>query len=91
MVIPYTHEAVRLTGRWKQYADRAVTTAPGSYLEFAFQGDMAVIRFDTSITQPIHLWIQMDSGDLTETALDSYIRVRARTVGPHICRVIFKS
>ena len=91
MDIPYTHEAVRLTGRWKQYADRAVTTAPGSYLEFAFQGDMAVIRFDTSITQPIHLWIQMDSGDLTETALDSYIRVRARTVGPHICRVIFKS
>lgn len=93
MVIPYTHESVRLTGRWKQYPDCAVTTAPGAYFEFAFGGDMAVIRFDTAINQTphLHLWLQIDGGDMTEAALDSYIRIKTRTVGPHICRVIYKS
>ena len=93
MVIPYSHESVRLTGRWKQYPDRAVTTAPGSYFEFAFHGDMAVIRFDTMINQNphLHLWLQIDGGDMTEAALDSYIRIKTRTVGQHICRVTFKS
>ena len=92
MVIPYSHASVRLTGRWKQEPDRAVTTAPGSYLEFAFSGDMAVIRFDTAINQTphLHLWIQLDGGDRIETPVDSYLRVCAETPGVHICRVIFK-
>ena len=92
MVIPYSHASVRLTGRWKQEPDRAVTTAPGSYLEFAFSGDMAVIRFDTAINQTphLHLWVQLDGGDRIETPVDSYLRVCAETPGVHICRVIFK-
>lgn len=92
MVVSYSHESVRLTGRWKQYNDCAVTTAPGAYLEFAFAGDMAVARFDTSINQMphLHLWVRIDGGDMVETALDSYIRVKTQTVGPHICRIIFK-
>lgn len=93
MVVSYSHESIRLTGRWKQYPDRAVTTAPGSYFEFAFSGDMAVIRFDTTINQSprLHLWIRLDGGDMIETPVDSYLRVKAATVGQHICRVVFKS
>ena len=93
MIIPYSHESVRLTGRWKQYPDCAVTTAPGAYFEFSFGGDMAVIRFDTALNQMphLHLWIQIDGGDMTEATLDSYIRIKTRTVGPHTCRVIYKS
>lgn len=92
MVISYSHESVRLTGRWKQSGDCAVTTAPGAYLEFAFSGDMAVVRFDTSINQEprLHLWIQIDGGDMTEAIVDSYIRIRTRIAGPHICRIIYK-
>ena len=92
MVVPYSHESVRLTGRWKQYRDCAVTTATGSYVEFAFTGDMAVARFDTSINQEphLHLWISIDGGDMVEAALDRYIRIKTRTTGPHTCRIIFK-
>ena len=93
MVVPYSHESVRLMGRWKQYRDCAVTTATGSYVEFAFTGDMAVARFDTSINQEphLHLWISIDGGDMVEAALDRYIRIKTRTTGPHTCRIIFKS
>lgn len=92
MVVSYAHESVRLTGRWKQYKDCAVTTAPGAYLEFAFTGDMAVARFDTAINQEprLHLWVQIDGGDMTEAVLDPYIRIKTRTAGPHICRIIYK-
>lgn len=93
MVISYSHPSVRLTGRWKQYPDRAVTTAPGSYFEFAFRGDMAVIRFDVRINQTpyLHLWIQLDGGAMIETPIDYYLRVKASSNGVHQCRVIFKS
>lgn len=93
MVVSYTHESVRLTGRWARQADRAVTTAPGSYLEFSFSGNMAVARFDTSLNMRplLHLWIQLDGGDMTEAQIDEYIRVRANTPGVHTCRIIFKS
>ena len=92
MVVPYSHESVRLMGRWKQYRDCAVTTATGSYVEFAFTGDMAVARFDTSINQEphLHLWISIDGGDMVEAALDRYIRIKNRTTGPHTCRIFFK-
>lgn len=93
MVVPYTHESIRLTGRWKQYEDRAVVTAPGAYLEFAFQGDMAVVRFDTLINQEprLHLWIQVDGGDMVEAPIDKYLRIHTRTVGQHFCRIVYKS
>lgn len=93
MVITYSHESVRLTGRWKQYPDRAVTTTPGAYFEFAFNGDMAVIRFDTLINQEphLHLWIQLDGGAKIEAPVSPYLRVQASKVGQHICRVIYKS
>lgn len=93
MLIPYSHESVRLTGRWKQYSDRAVTTAPGAYLEFAFAGDMAVARFDTLINDPsqLHLWVQLDGGDMVEAPIAPYLRVKARAVGQHVCRIVYKS
>lgn len=92
MVVPYSHESIRLTGRWKQCAECAMTTAPGAYLEFAFSGNMAVARFDTSINQTpyLHLWIQIDGGDMVEATLDRYIRIKTRTAGLHTCRIIFK-
>ena len=46
MNIPYTHESIRLTGRWDRGADCATATATGSYIEFAFRGKMAVAKFN---------------------------------------------
>ena len=59
MVVPYTHESVRLTGRWAKLPGSAVTTAPGAYIECSFAGDMAVLRFDTTRNLPVvpHLWM----------------------------------
>ncbi len=93
MFISYTHESVRLTGRWKHYGDRAVATSAGSYIEFAFEGDMAVARFDVAINQMpyLHLWIQIDGGDMVEASVDRYIRIKTRNSGKHVCKMIFKS
>ena len=47
MFVPYTHESVRLTGRWDRSDPRcAIATATGSYIEFSFAGRMAVAHFD---------------------------------------------
>ena len=93
MVIPYTQESVRLTGRWARLPDRAVTTAPGAYIECAFEGDMAVLRFDVTRNVPVvpHLWISVDGGDRTEVMLDRYLRIRTSRPGRHTVQVIFKS
>lgn len=93
MVIPYSHESVRLTGRWARLPDRAVTTSPGAYFEFAFEGESATLRFDTLLNAPVvpHLWISLDGGDCTEVMLDRYIRIRTGRPGLHTGRVIFKS
>ncbi len=93
MRIAYTHESVRLTGRWDTRDSHcAVTTAPGSYIEFAFTGKMALLRFDVISNTPpmLHLWLQLDGGDLFEAPLDSHLRVCAKEEGYHICRVIYK-
>ncbi len=43
----YTHESIRLAGRWdKSDTKSAITTATGSYIEFAFEGNMALALFD---------------------------------------------
>ena len=92
MNIPYTHQSIRLTGRWDRGADCATATATGSYIEFAFRGRMAVAKFNiVSNAQPrLHLWIQIDGGDMVEANIDSHIRVMAREDGDHICRIIYK-
>ncbi len=93
MNIPYTHESIRLVGRWdRTNASHAVTTTTGSYVEFAFEGRMALARFDvTSNALPhLHLWVQIDGGDRVEVPIDSHLRVIAATDGKHICRIIYK-
>ena len=93
MNIPYTHESIRLTGRWDVTSpNAAVATATGSYIEFAFEGRMALANFDTrENAQPLlHLWVQLDGGDMIETIISDHIRVLAKNDGKHICRIIFK-
>ncbi len=93
MVIPVSHESIRLTGRWDTtYPHRAVTTTTGAYIEFCFEGNMAVARFDINRNcRPLlHLWIQLDGGDMFEAQIDRYIRISAKTAGLHTCRIIYK-
>lgn len=88
----FDHEAIRLTGRWAVCGDAAAATAAGSYLEAAFQGDMAVLHFDItySVDPYPHVWIGVDDGGVVEAPLDRYLRVRAQGPGPHMVRVIYK-
>lgn len=92
MRIPFDHEAVRFTGRWAVCGDSVAATAPGAYLEAAFQGTMAVLHFDmTYSAQPFpHVWIGVDGGALSETPLDRYLRIRAEGSGNHVVRLIYK-
>ena len=93
MHIPYTHESIRLTGRWdKTNPEAAVATATGSYIEFAFEGRMALVQFDANenATPLLHLWVQLDGGDMIETVISNHIRVIAKNSGKHVCRIIFK-
>lgn len=90
----YTDPSVRLTGRWDTTDPRyAEATATGSYIEFAFEGRMAVALFDTlTNAEPrLHLWIEIDGGVRTEATVEDYMRIDARTEGTHLCRIIFKS
>lgn len=93
MVVPYTHESVRLTGRWAKLPGSAVTTSPGAYIECSFAGDMAVLRFDTTRNLPVvpHLWISVDGGCRTEVMLDRYLRIRTAHTALHTAQIIFKS
>ncbi len=93
MNISYTHESIRLTGRWDMRDPHcAVATAAGSYLEFAFEGTMAVARFDViaNATPRLHLWIQLDGGVMVESPIDSHLRIKAPSDGFHICRIVYK-
>ena len=92
MNVPYTHESIRLTGRWDRGNTCATATATGSYIEFAFRGKMALARFNiVSNAQPrLHLWIQIDGGDMIEACIDSHIRIMAKENGDHVCRIIYK-
>ena len=93
MNIPYIHESIRLTGRWDTTNPAAaVTTNTGSYIEFAFEGRMALARFDViANAEPrLHLWLQLDGGDMIEAPIDSHLRVIAKDGGAHVCRIIYK-
>ena len=69
MRVSYDHESVRLTGRWdttnKAYAEATTT---GAYIEFAFEGRLAMAMFDISGNNApyLHLWIQVDGGAMVE-------------------------
>ncbi|MBQ2734323.1 MAG: hypothetical protein IJF33_00675 [Clostridia bacterium] len=89
----YQHESVRLTGRWDtRDPNAATTTTTGAYVEFAFEGRMALAHFDvlTNAAPYLHLWVQIDGGDMVEAPLDSHLRVMAKNDGKHICRIIYK-
>lgn len=93
MFVSYKDKSVRLTGRWDTTDERyAETTATGSYIEFAFEGKTAVACFDIEGNRfPfLHLWVQLDGGDMFECPLDAYLRVMAKTEGRHVCRIIYK-
>lgn len=85
--------SIRFVGRWGITRDRAVTTTPGAYFEFAFRGNWATLQFDTTWqNSPMpHLWISVDDGAMVETQLDRYLRIDALDEGDHVGRVIFKS
>ncbi|MBQ9785465.1 MAG: hypothetical protein IJW29_08180 [Clostridia bacterium] len=92
MNISYSHESVRLTGRWDRGERCATTTTTGAYIEFAFEGRMALARFDvvSNASPLLHLWIQLDGGVMTEAPIDSFLRVIAPDDGAHVCRIIYK-
>lgn len=93
MNIPYTHESIRLTGRWDRRDPKvAVTTTTGAYIEFAFEGNMALAHFDVfqNAEPRLHLWVQIDGGDMIETVIDNHLRIIAKNEGKHICRIIYK-
>ena len=94
MFVPYRHESIRLTGRWDvRDESEAVCTATGSYLEFCFEGKMAVAQFNTltnDVEQRLHLWIQVDGGVMTEAPIDRALRVICPEDGIHTVRIIYK-
>ena len=93
MRVSYRHESIRLTGRWDVRNESfAETTTTGAYIEFAFEGRMAMAIFDTwANPEPrLHLWVQLDGGAMVQTPIDSYLRIVAPTDGKHICRIIYK-
>ncbi len=93
MRVTYRDPSVRLTGRWDTRNERyAETTNTGSYIEFAFEGKMAMAMFDIwANPEPrLHLWVQVDGGAMVQTPIDAYLRIIAPTEGKHICRIIYK-
>ncbi len=92
-ILHYSHESIRLTGRWDTTdKNAAVTTTTGAYIEFAFEGKMALAHFDIFANEMpyLHLWIQLDGGDMFEAPIDSHLRVIAKNEGYHICRIIYR-
>ena len=85
--------SLRFVGRWHCTEAFAVTTTPGAHFYLAYQGNDAVLHFDTqwlSRFRP-HLWICVDDGPYVEAPVDRHLRVHAQTAGNHIVKVIFKS
>lgn len=92
MIIKPNSDKIRYTGRWKKNEDEAFSTANGSYLEFAFSGENALIEFNTSYCRiPVpHVYIGVDNGALIEVPIERYIRISAGE-GEHYVKVILKS
>lgn len=93
MFVTYRDPSVRLTGRWdvtnENYAEATTT---GAYIDFAFEGRMAMACFDIEGNRApfLHLWIQVDGGAMVEAPIDAYLRIMAKDDGRHTCRIIFK-
>ena len=93
MFVSYRDPSIRLTGRWDVTDERyAEATTTGAYIDFAFEGKMAVACFDIEGNRApfLHLWIQLDGGAMIEAPIDAYLRVIAKEEGRHTCRIIFK-
>ena len=91
MFFDYTDSSIRYTGRFAPYVGAMTATAPGAYFEIAFQGSFIRLCFDVKGNpQPYpHLWVCLDSGTMTETPLDKYLRVNCAE-GAHTLKVILK-
>jgi len=90
----YKHPSVRLTGRWDKTKEAyASATAPGSYIELAYKGDILQLVFDLECNElPLpHLYVQIDGGAMQETVLDKRLRYITKGSGEHTCRIIYKS
>lgn len=91
MFIPYTSDSIRYTGRFAEYFDSMTATAPGSYFEIAYSGDLCVLHFDVdhNLDPMPHLWIQADGGAKVEVPLTRFIRIQAGE-GDHVAKITFK-
>lgn len=91
MIIKANSEKIRYTGRWNVLASSASSTANGSYFEFQYSGECAVIEFDTSYASPPfpHIYISVDDGASVETSPDRFVRISAES-GEHKVCVIMK-
>lgn len=92
MYYSYNDPSIRYTGRFALYEGAMTTTACGSQILIAFQGDHIVLNFDTKGNERNmpHLWLRLDGGIKVETAVDEYLRVEA-DAGEHVLEIIFKS
>ncbi len=84
--------SMRFIGRWASLRYGMAATAPGSYIELAFKGNEVTLYFNINdLTLPFpHLFLELDEGDLYETAVDRYLRVRCKSAGDHFLRIYFK-
>lgn len=91
MFIAYNHPSVRASGRWAPVGNALCATATGSYVELAFRGTYALLRFDQTWSQPPypHVWLSVDGGAQVEVPLDRYLRVSAPE-GDHVVKILLK-
>ncbi len=91
MILKPNSPLIRYTGRWNVSETEAVSTANGSYAEFAFSGECAVVEFgidDCTIPYP-RVYISVDKGACIEVPLDKFIRISAED-GEHYVQIILK-
>ncbi|MBR5312860.1 MAG: hypothetical protein IKU40_08280 [Clostridia bacterium] len=91
MILTPDSSLIRYTGRWNVSETEAVSTANGSYAEFAFSGECAVIEFGIDhCTIPFpRVYICVDGGADIEVPLDKFIRISAED-GEHTVRIVLK-
>lgn len=92
MIISHNSDKIRYTGRWNIGEKGAISTANGSYFEFMFSGECAVVGFDISYCRvPFpHVYISVDGGAKIEVTIDRFVRISADE-GEHKVLVIMKS
>lgn len=90
MIIKCDSDKIRYTGRWNINESSATSTANGSYFEFQYSGECAVIGFDTSCARvPFpHIYISVDGGANIEVSLDRFIRIYAQEGEHKVCVVL---